>query len=175
MSHLLKILIAICFLALAPAQAIDSSHWDSYRFLIGEWIGEGGSQPGQGTGNFSFKPELQGKVLVRRNRADYPATKDRLAFSHEDLMVIYQEENGSRDRAIYFDNEGHVILYTVEFSADGKSTVFVSGAEADQPRFRLTYSKVSNDALKCKFEIAPPSHPESFANYLEWTAHRKPG
>ncbi len=175
MNHAMKIGIAILFLGLAPARAIASSHWDSWRFLIGEWIGEGGGQPGQGTGSFSLKPELQGKVLVRRNRSDYPATKDRPAYSHEDLMVIYQEGNGSPDRAIYFDNEGHVIHYTVEFSADGRSIVFVSGAEPAQPRFRLTYSKVSNDALKGKFEIAPAGHPESFATYLEWTARRKPG
>jgi len=171
MTRTLKFCIATLLLNLAPALANDSSHWDSWRFLVGDWVGEGGGQPGQGTGSFSFKPELQGKVLVRRNRADYPATKDRPEYSHEDLMVIYPE--GSSDRAIYFDNEGHVIHYTVKLSPDGKTIVFASVAEAGQPRFPLTYSKAANGALKGKFEVAPPDHPESFATYLEWTAHRK--
>jgi hypothetical protein len=36
--------------------------------------------PGQASsGSFSLHEELQGKVLIRRNRAEDPATKDRAA------------------------------------------------------------------------------------------------
>src|ERR1035437_2254222 len=54
--------------------------WGPVQSLVGDWTGEGGGGPGQGSGTFSFKPDLQGKILVRRNRAEYPATKERAAF-----------------------------------------------------------------------------------------------
>jgi hypothetical protein len=36
-----------------------------FQFLIGEWI-----MPGGGSGGFTLEPDLQGKILVRRNKAD---------------------------------------------------------------------------------------------------------
>jgi hypothetical protein len=65
--------------------------WGPVQYLMGDWIGEGGGAPGQGSGSFSFKPDLQGKILVRKNRAEYPATKDREAVVHDDLMVVYRD------------------------------------------------------------------------------------
>jgi hypothetical protein len=161
------------FLLSSPAQRkSDVGSWDSWRFLLGEWTGEGGGQPGQGTGTFSFNFDLQGKVLVRRNHADYHVTKDRPASSHEDLMVIYQEE-GPRTRGIYFDSEGHVIHYTAEFSEDKNTITFVSAPAPSDPRFRLTYTKGKNGTLAIKFEIAPPGKPDSFSTYLEGVARRQ--
>src|SRR6202011_6405981 len=61
------------------------------ELLTGDWLGEGGGAPGQGAGEFSFRSELGGKALVRRNRADYPAAAGKPAFHHEDLMMIFQE------------------------------------------------------------------------------------
>jgi hypothetical protein len=34
-----------------------------------------------------FQPDLQGEILVRKNRAEYPATKERAEFVHDDLMI----------------------------------------------------------------------------------------
>ncbi len=86
-------------------------------------VGEGGADPGQGVGGFTFSLDLQNTVVVRKNYADYPATKDRPAFSHNDLMVIYGE--GEKMRAIYFDNEQHVINYTVTIPEDSNSGVTI--------------------------------------------------
>src|SRR5512144_232363 len=44
------------------------------RFLLGEWQGEGGAKPGEASGGFTFAPGLQGRVILRTNVADYPAT-----------------------------------------------------------------------------------------------------
>jgi hypothetical protein len=35
-------------------------------------VGEGGGEPGQGTGGFSFQFDLDLKIIVRKNRADIP-------------------------------------------------------------------------------------------------------
>lgn len=149
-----------------PAQPLSS-----LNFLLGAWEGEGRGGPGQGGGGFTFGPELQGKVLVRRSHAEYPATKDRPASSHEDLMVAFSE--GGKLRADYFDNEGHMIRYDISGPDERGSVRFISDAKTQGPRFRLTYTPTGKDTLSLRFEIAPPGNPEAFATYIEATARRK--
>jgi hypothetical protein len=146
--------------------------WGPVQYLMGDWIGEGGGAPGQGSGSFSFKPDLQGKILVRKNRAEYPATKDREAVVHDDLMVVYRDTPEGALRAMYFDSEGHTIRYEVQAPSDGGEVVFLSGAEPSTPRYRLTYTRVDRDRLQIKFEIAPPGKPEQFTTYIEAGARR---
>lgn len=145
-----------------PPQKAD---WESWKFLIGEWIGEGGGQPGQGSGGSKFYFDLQGTILTRTNYSNFPATKDRPAFTHNDLMIIYRETGITR--AVYFDNEGHVIYYTAEFSTDFNTLTFTGDIKPSEPRFRLIYSKEPGDKLKLKFEFAPPGKPEAFSTYIE--------
>jgi len=174
-----RLILALCILLTLLTMAIPASgqqgakpvNWDSYRFLFGEWVGEGGGDPGQGVGGFTFSLDLQNTILVRKNYADYPAMKDRAAFSHNDLMVVYKE--GENTRAIYFDNEQHVINYTVTISKDSNSVVFLSDVIASAPRFRLTNTKTGNDSMKITFEFAPPGKPEAFARYIDANARRK--
>jgi hypothetical protein len=148
--------------------------WGAVEYLLGDWTGEGGGDPGQGTGSFSFKPDLQGKILVRTNRSEYPATKERAAFVHDDLMVIYRDSPKAPAHAIYFDSEGHTIRYEVQSAREDGVVVFVSAPETDLPRYRLTYTRVGRDLVKIKFEIAPPGHPEQFSAYIEASARRQP-
>ena len=145
--------------------------WQPFQFLLGEWIGEGSGSPGQGEGGFTFSFDLQNTILVRKNYANYTATKEHPAFSHNDLMVMYQEEG--KTRAVYFDNEKHVINYIVSFSADSNSIIFLSDPVPSAPRFRMTYTKSGTESVKIAFEIAPPGKPESFAPYIEAAARRK--
>jgi len=157
---------------LSFAQQPKEPNWDSFRFLLGEWVGEGTGSPGEGTGIFSFSFDLDGKIIVRKNRSDYPATKDKPAYSHTDLMVIYRETDDSL-KAIYFDNEGHVIDYAVSFSKDQNTLTFLSEPSPSTPRFRFIYNKATPDKLKLEFDIAPPGKPDAFSKYIEGTAHRK--
>jgi len=159
------LLLVGCVLASLSAQtAKPGDRWAPLAFLIGEWTGEGGGGPGQGSGGFSFLPDQDGTVLVRKNRADYPASKDRPAFSHTDLMIVYQED--AKLRAIYFDSEDHVIHYEVEPSGDGSSVQFLN------ENYRLTYFKTGAGTVAIKFEIAPPDRPGAFKTYIEATARR---
>jgi hypothetical protein len=165
--------LAVVLLFLSPgavghAAAADDP-WSEFRFLLGEWVGEG--KPGQGSGRFTLAEELQGKVLVRRNHAELPAAAGRPAANHDDLMVIYREPDG-KHKASYFDSEGHVIQYTVAPSTDRQSLVFLSDPQPAAPGFRLTYTKEKEGTVAVKFEIAPPGKPEGFKTYLEGKVRR---
>ncbi len=150
----------------------DAALWGPLQFLVGKWTGEGTGAPGEGTGGFSFTWDLGQKILVRRNHADYPATNDRPAFTHLDFMVIYGDAAGKTLKAIYFDNERHVINYSVLVQEGGDRVQFISDAIPSVPRYRFTYIKAGVNALKLKFEIAPPGKPDSFATYIEASARR---
>src|SRR5437899_8261832 len=94
-----------------PAAGDDP--WASYRFLIGEWVGEGSGQPGRGKGAFSFAPDLKGKILLRKNHAEYPASGGRPPAAHDDPMTVYKE--AKKKKATNFDGEGNVINSTPSF------------------------------------------------------------
>jgi thioredoxin-related protein/uncharacterized protein YciI len=169
---MLKIIFAVLLIPgmLTAQQTSTPPNWDAWNFLMGEWKGEGGGDPGQGTGTFSFTPDLDYTIITRKNHTVYPAAKDRPAFTHDDLMTVYQI--GGATKAIYFDNEGHTINYTVEFSNDSNSIIFLSDPTTSTPRFRLTYTKVEVGTVRITFDIAPPGKPEDFSQYLEGIARR---
>jgi hypothetical protein len=156
----LTCVLPLLFLLPSPARsqppAPAKPDWAPFVFLQGDWRGEGKGSSGE----FSFKPELGGRIFVRHNVSNTGAER------HEDLMVISPE--GSAFRADYWDNEGHTIHYRVA-TAEGQA-VFTS-EEGPGPRFRLTYRKNPDVSLRIVFEIAPPGG--EFKTYLEGSAHRK--
>jgi len=169
-------LFSVIFWAGKPGPAQEKSDpWADYRFLLGDWVGEGEGEPGKATAQFAFATELDGKVLVRKHRAEIPAAGGRPAAKHEDLLIVYRGTDGKRTKAIYFDNEDHVIQYTVTPSDDKKSLVFLSDPDPSAPRFRLTYTKDKDESLKIKFEFAPPGKPDEFKTYVEGSARKKTG
>lgn len=147
--------------------------WRDWQMVLGDWVGdEGHGQPGSPTSSgFSFAPELDGHILVRRDRSDYPAAQGRPAFTHEGLMVIYRDEGSKAFRAQAFDNEGHVIDYLVDV-VPGRRIVMTSPAAAGAPRYRLVYEATSS-GLAISFDIAPPDRPLEFSVYVAGTAHRR--
>ena len=161
--------IGALILAVLPgAGALRAQEWGPAQFLIGHWIGTGSGQPGTATGDFSFTPDLAGKVLVRRSFADYPASADKPASRHEDLMVLFHEGSTGELRAVYFDSEDHVIHYTGKASPGG--LIFVSDGKSEEVRYRLSYTRTGNDTLKLEFAVAPPG--KDFTSYLQATARR---
>jgi hypothetical protein len=147
--------------------AYVASEWAPLQMLLGEWTGDGSGSPGQGQGGFSFTPDLQNHVLLRKSFAEYPAANGRPAFRHEDLMLVYHDTQ-KQLRATYWDSEGHVIPYRV--TADDEKAVFFSDGPANEPRYRMTYAPAGEDGLVLKFEIAPPG--KEFAAYIEARARR---
>lgn len=158
------ILVAASVTAEAPKQL------EPLAFLLGEWGASGSGSPGAGVGSATFARGLQDRVIIRTSYAEYPAQDTRPASRHDDLMVIYASD-GDGVRADYYDNEGHVIRYSVTVSAAGEA-FFVSDIVQGAPRFRLSYKLGSDDLLKGEFAIAPPGKPDAFTPYLVWESRK---
>lgn len=138
-----KSALAALVLAAGCLSAQADSRWAPFEFMIGKWKAQ--------TGDFTFLPDLGARVLVRRSAN--PAAK------HEDLMIVYLEEG---PKAIYWDNEGHVIRYNVSFPAPNAAAFESTGAG---PKYRLSYS-LNGKQLDGKFEIDGKT-------YLQWTTTKE--
>jgi hypothetical protein len=144
---------------------------EALTFLLGTWGPSGADPSGAAAGTATFARSLQGRVIVRTSFAEYPASAARPASRHEDLMVIFQA-GADAIRADYYDNEGHVIRYTVTVPGAGEAS-FVSDTVAGAPRYRLSYRLAPDGILRGMFAIAPPDRPEAFAPYLSWESKRQ--
>ena len=126
--------------------ALLSADFKQLEFLLGKWTAVDTAK--NSSGAFSFELELNKKIIVRHNTAP----------DHEDLLVIYIEDE---TRAVYFDNEGHVIHYKVSVPSENRA-VFESGGT---PKYRLTYW-LDHESLNGNFEIGGKT-------YLTWTSKRQ--
>jgi hypothetical protein len=148
-----------------------ANNWEAFQFLLGEWEGGREDDPRQGQGSFSFSFALDQNILVRRNRTVFPETLERAGSTHDDLLIIYSEITGAK-RAIYFDNEEHVIHYEVNVSTDQKTITLESDPLPSAPQFRFTYIMTGESSMNARFEIAPPGEPGAYKVYLDGTAQR---
>jgi hypothetical protein len=153
---ILFVLTITCFGQHSPAK-------DNWTWLMGNWQGEGSGRPGQGGGTFSFSYDLDNKIIIRKSHSQYPATSNQPETIHDDLMVIYPDANDSLQKAIYFDNEGHIINYSVTYA--DKAIIFVSEKNPQSPVFRLTYTLLVNEQVNTKFELSRDG--ENFMTYIE--------
>ena len=166
--HTKLILILVTFSMIQlNAQSQKNIDWKPFEFLIGSWTGEGGGKPGEGKGNFSFDFDLDKNVLIRKNHNEIPASEKSPASIHNDLLIVYPDGNDSF-KAIYFDNENHIINYCVK--SNPESLIFESEKNNSTPRFRLTYTKLSPEKVNILFEIAMPNNPDNYFKYLEGSA-----
>lgn len=153
---------ALLFVMTVACFGQQNTTWDKWTWLMGEWKGEGSGQPGQGGGTFSFAFDLDQKIIVRKSHSEYPATNNKPEVIHDDLMIIYLDNN-VESRAIYFDNEGHTINYSISFADN--SIILTSNVIANVPIFRLTYTLLDNDMINTKFEMSQDG--KNFMTYIE--------
>jgi hypothetical protein len=161
-------LIALLFNATCAfgQAAAPEPAWKKLDFLLGKWTGIAGEKEtpsGAGQGAFSFEPQLERKIIVRRNTAAYES-----GVKHEDLMVIYLDAPNQAPKAIYFDTEGHVIRYNLSFPGPD-NVVFESDGTQPGPRYRLTY-RLDGGVLKGKFEVGSPGG--EYKPYLSWSSKK---
>jgi hypothetical protein len=160
----LKLILVLGFFSIMTnGFSQPNNTWSKWSWLIGEWKGQGNGAPGQGSGTFSFYTDLNNKILVRKAHSEYPANGNKPAIIHEDLLFVYLDDAENPSKAIYFDNEGHTINYTITYS--DKTIVLLSDKTANAPVFRLTYSQLDDRLINTKFEMSRDG--EKFMTYIE--------
>ena len=168
MKYIVKTSLILLAILLSSNQWVMSQQipdWSRFNHLLGQWIGQGTGSPGEGRGGFTFSFDLDQKILVRKGHTEFPAANGRPASAHDDLMVVYPDFGGNPVNAIYWDNEGHTIEYSVTFT--GKAVIFTSAAVEGKPVFRLSYETIDPSTVNVKFEMADPQKPGEFKVYLE--------
>ena len=108
--------------------------------------------------------------VLARHGADYTACKGPQQFDcdHSDLLYVYPE--GLALKAIYFDNEGHVLHYDVT-TPTPTTVVFLTDATQPGPQFRLTY-ELKSGTMYGKFQMHMPGQSD-WKSYLEWSGGKK--
>jgi hypothetical protein len=161
----------VLLLSVLTLTAVSQSkpHWGQWSWLIGEWVGEGSGNPEQGNGFFSLVPDLDSHILVRKSHSEYPAANAKPAVIHDDLLTIYPDTAGSGFKAIYFDNEGHVINYRIVVYE--KTITLTSDTTSSRPVFRLVYTNLGQDMINVSFGISQDG--EKFITYVEGKCSRK--
>jgi hypothetical protein len=173
-----KPLLALMFLAMpilaqtaspaAPASSNTSSGatWQSIAFLEGTWTATTQGNSVATSGRYTFASELGHHIMARHSTTD-PDCKGPATFDceHGDLLYIFQEAPSQPLKAIYFDNEGHVIHYAVT-TPDAATVIFLS-EPGPGPRFRLVY-QLKEKVMLGKFQMQMPGQ-DDWKSYLEWS------
>jgi hypothetical protein len=157
----------------ATAPPIPSADpWKPLQFLIGTWEAKtnGGSAGAISSGTYTFQMELRNHILSRRTAGAECKGPANFNCEHSDLLYIYPESPGGSLKAIFFDNEGHVIHYDVS-APNAHSAVLVSDPSQPGPQYRLSYELKGNE-LTGKFEMRVGGQAE-FVTYLGWSGGKK--
>jgi hypothetical protein len=161
---------AACFCASGGSAQTDE--WKQLRFLIGTWDArtQGGSAGAASSGSYLFQLELRDHILARHSSS--AGCKGQASFDceHGDLLYVYQDAPSQLYKAIYFDNEGHVIHYDVSIPSPSK-VVFLSSSPQPGPQYRLSY-ELKGSTMFGKFQMRALGQSE-FVSYLEWSGEKK--
>jgi hypothetical protein len=144
----------------------------SLDFLEGEWSAAttGGSGAPNVVGSYTFRRELGGRILARHSTSASCKAPTDFDCEHGDLLYVYVDGPGQGLKAIYFDNEGHVIHYSIS-TPDSNSVSFLSDPAVPGPRYRLAY-ELKDKVMSGKFQMHMPGQGE-WKSYLEWSGGRK--
>jgi len=148
------------------------------NFLLGTWIaatGATGSSGGQVVGTYTFSRDLGGHAMQRTGTVAACKGPQDFDCNHHDQLTIFPDANAQAAHktsllALYLDNEGHVIYYTLSLP-DPHTVLFNSVSAPGTPRFRLTYHLEGTGPkaiMSGKFQSAPPGS-DDFHSYLEWS------
>jgi hypothetical protein len=154
----------------AQSNAPERDAWKALNFLQGTWqakTGEGSAA--KVTGTYSFTRELKGHVLARHSTVAGCTGPEAFDCEHGDILYIFEEMRGQPLKAIYFDNEGHVIHYSLS-TPDATTVIFLSDP-GPGPRFRLVYH-LEQGIMSGKFQVQMPRQ-EDWKSYLDWSGGRQ--
>lgn len=171
----MKLLLAVALTMLGvqfAAAQTQPDPWKDLAFLEGTWEAKAQGSAGVNTsGAYTFRLELGGHIMARHSTTE-AGCKGPSSFDcdHGDLLYVYTDAPGRPLKAIYFDNEGHVIHYAVS-TPSPMSVIFLSDSSTPGPQFRLVYEK--KDAIMSgKFQVHMPGQTE-WKSYLEWSGAKR--
>jgi hypothetical protein len=146
--------------------------FQSLSFLLGTWTARtNGNSRAEATGSYAFVLELKNHIMARRAVAKESCKgPDDFDCQHSDLLYIYPDGPKGALQGIYFDNEGHVIKYSVS-TPTPSTAVFLSDASTNAPQFRLVYERKA-DTMDGRFQMRMPGQGE-WRSYLEWSGEKK--
>jgi hypothetical protein len=167
--------------AAAPAAAPAPDPLAPLSFLLGTWVaatGTTGSSGGQVVGTYTFSRDLGGHALQRTGTVASCKGPQDFDCNHHDQLTIFPDANavaahGASLLALYLDNEGHVIYYTITLP-NPHTAVFLSQGPANGPKFKLIYHLEGSGpkaVMSGKFQGAAPGSDE-YRSYLEWSGGR---
>ncbi len=170
--------VVCAVIASGPAAAIDASTAQdvplrtsdpltALSFLEGTWTANA-TGAGTSSGKYTFRRELGGHVLARHAATDRCAGPNDFDCGHGDLLYVYPDGPGSSLKAIYLDNEGHVLHYTISTPEHGVALFLTEPGPG--PCFRLVYT-LQGTLLSGKFQMQAPSQ-DTWTSYLEWSGPR---
>ncbi len=152
-------------------------------FLLGTWTAQtntpAGTSGGAVIGTYTFARDLAGHALQRTGTVAACKGPQDFDCNHHDQLTIFPDPNGLAAHhatlfALYLDNEGHVIYYTLS-TPDPHTFVFNSQGPAAAPKFRLTYHLEGSGPkaiMTGKFQGAAPGS-DDFHSYLEWSGTKQ--
>jgi len=140
-------------------------------FLEGTWEAKAVGGPGvAAVGTYTFRVELKNHVLARHSTTEGCKGPTDFDCDHGDLLYVYQDGPGQPLKAIYFDNEGHVIHYDVS-TPEATTAVFLSDSSGPGPQLRLVY-ELKEAVMWGKFQMRMPGQAE-WKSYLEWNGPKR--
>ncbi len=171
MKKLLPIASLLLALPALAQTAPTADAWAPLAFLEGAWNATSTGPDGKpASGAYEFRRELGGHALSRHTVAGPRCTDPAdAACLHGDQLTVFQDQPGHPLKALYIDNEGHVIHYTVSTPAPN-DVVFLSD-NTNGPRFRLEY-RLDHGEMAGKFQIQMPGQPD-WHSYLEWSGAKR--
>jgi hypothetical protein len=167
------VLLALNLAQSDPARSATAEDpWKALKFLEGTWDArtQSGSAGAQVGGRYTFKPELEHHVLARHSESAGCKGPRSYDCKHSDLLYIYQDAEGQPLRALYLDNEGHVIHYTVSTPA-ATTALFISEASPSGPQFQLVY-QLTDGIMSGKFQMRMFGQAD-WKTYLEWSGAKQ--
>jgi uncharacterized protein YaiE (UPF0345 family) len=164
-AYLMPLLLAIPLYGQnAPA---NTNQWSALAFLEGTWDAKASSsKEAAETGSYTFRLELQDHILARHGDISQCKGSSSFDCDHNDLLYLYHDGSNQTLKAIYFDNEGHVINYDVT-TPSSTSAVFLSDGSQPGPQFRLTY-ELKSQVMYGAFQMKMPGQ-QDWKSYLEWS------
>ena len=148
--------------------------FETFRFFLGAWEGEGAGKPGKSRVTREYTLVLEGRFIEVRNRSLYAPQEGNPGEDHRDVGYISFDSARGKHVLRQFHVEGFVNQYVhASTSEDGKTLTFVTEAIENIPpgwRARETYVLSGPDELVERFELAEPG--KNFELYGETRLRR---